>query len=56
MQGIRNRKNVGKVWLCAGVAFLGIAISGQVAFIGVAAAFLMLGTLMLVKARQGAGS
>ena len=25
MQGIRNRKNVGKVWLCAGVAFLGIA-------------------------------
>ena len=44
MQGIRNRKNVG------------IAISGQVAFIGVVAAFLTLGTIMLVKARQGAGS
>ena len=27
MQGIRNRKNVGKVWLCAGVAFAASPLS-----------------------------
>ena len=46
-------KRIGIVWLCVGVAFLGVSATGQSAFLGVGMAFLGLGVVFLAKSRQG---
>ena len=46
-------KQLGIVWLCVGVAFLGVSASGQAAFLGVGMAFIGLGVAFLAKARLG---
>lgn len=52
MNGTKNLKGVGAAWLCIGVAFLGVAASGQLAFLGAGAAFLGLGVAFLAKSRR----
>ena len=46
-------KQIGIVWLCVGVAFLGVSAAGQTAFLGVGMAFIGLGIGVLAKSRQG---
>ena len=53
MEPRKNQKGAGAGFICVGVAFLAIAMSGQTAFIGVGMAFIALGIVFLAKSRRG---
>lgn len=48
----RNLKGGGIAFLGSGLAFLGVAASGQLAFLGVGAAMIAIGVAFLVKSRK----
>lgn len=48
----KNLKGGGLAFLGSGVAFLGVAASGQPAFFGVATAMIALGIVFLAKSRS----
>ena len=48
----KNLKGGGLAFLGSGVAFLGVAASGQLAFLGVGAAMIAIGIAFLVKSRK----
>lgn len=47
-----NPRSRGPAFLCIGIAFLGVAASGQEAFLGIGMAFIGLGIAFLVRARK----
>ncbi len=53
MDRANKSKQLGIVWLCVGVAFLGVSASGQAAFLGVGMAFIGLGVVFLARSKQG---
>ncbi len=48
----KDLKGAGITFLCVGVAFLGVAASGQLAFLGVGTAMLGIGIAFLAKSRK----
>lgn len=48
----QNLKGGGIAFLGSGLAFLGVAASGQLAFLGVGAAMIAIGVAFLVKSRK----
>lgn len=52
MDKAKNLKGGGLAFLGCGVAFLGVAASGQPAFLGVALAMIGVGVVFLGKSRQ----
>lgn len=50
----KNLKGGGLAFLGSGVAFLGVAASGQPAFLGVAMAMIAVGIVYLAKSRKAA--
>ena len=53
MESPKNLKGAGAAFLGVGVAFMAIAMTGQITFIGVGTAFLALGIVFLAKSRKG---
>ena len=52
MEQPQNLKGAGFGYLGAGMAFLGVAASGQLAFLGVGMAFIGLGIAFLAQSRR----
>lgn len=52
MNEAANRPRAGAAWLGIGAAFMGVAATGQTAFVGVGAAFLVLGLARLARPRR----
>lgn len=48
----KDLKGAGITFLCVGVAFLGVAASGQLAFLGVGIAMIALGIVFMAKSRK----
>ncbi len=48
----RNLKGGGIAFLGSGLAFLGVAASGQLAFLGVGMAMIAIGVVFIVKSRK----
>ncbi|WP_277433383.1 hypothetical protein [Stenotrophomonas acidaminiphila] len=53
MNAAGSRARTGAAWLGIGAAFMGVAATGQAAFVGVGTAVFALGLVMLARARGG---